>query len=336
MRRAAGAMALMLVALATPAAHAGSDPAPPEPQRVTVIGDSVLTAVLWNAAPLEVLQHALDVDMEVEVCRRLTGVSCPFEGQEAPTLMDTVRALGPRLRPTVVVEVGYNDFQDTFAENVEQSVSALVANGAKRILWLNLREAQQQYPSMNAALVAAAQRHPELTVVDWNSYARDHAEWFQNDGIHLVYPGAIALATLIHTAIVQPPTPPVTVTPQQAPPQQAPALAPRTQQISSRPSAHSNKRPAVRPMILTARLPNARVGQHYVGALKAGGGVAPFRWKLSSGALPKGLRLEASGRITGTPTRALRASFVVSVTDGHGAKATRRELIVVGSARAHA
>jgi hypothetical protein len=326
-------MALMLVALATPAAHAGSDPAPPEPQRVTVIGDSVLTAVLWNGEPLETLQHGLDVDMEVEVCRRLTGVSCPFEGQEAPTLMDTVNALGPRLRPTVVVEVGYNDYQDTFAENVEESVSALLANGAKRILWLNLREAQQQYPSMNAVLVAAAQRHPELTVVDWNSDARDHPEWFQNDGIHLVYPGAIALATLIHDAVNQPATSPATVTPQQAPTQQAPAVqAPRTQQVSSRQSAHSNRRPAVRPpTILTARLPNARVGRRYVSTLKAGGGVAPFRWKLSSGSLPKGLRLEASGRITGKPTRAVRASFVVSVTDARGARATRREVIVVGS-----
>jgi hypothetical protein len=327
MRRAAGAMALMLVALATPAAYAGSDPAPPEPQRVTVIGDSVLTAVLWNGEPLEVLQHGLDVDMQVEVCRRLTGVSCPFEGQEAPTLMDTVNALGPRLRPTVVVEVGYNDYQDTFAENVEQSVSALLANGAKRILWLNLREAQQQYPSMNAVLVAAAQRHPELTVVDWNSDARDHPEWFQNDGIHLVYPGAIALATLIHNAVNQPATPPATVTPQQAPTQPAP----RTQQVSTRQTAHSNKRPAVRPpAVLTARLPNAHVGQRYAGMLRASGGIGPFRWKLSSGVLPRGLRLEAYGRIIGKPTRAVRASFVVCVTDAHGAKATRREAIVVG------
>src|SRR4051794_36171993 len=133
MRLAAGAFALMLVALATPLAHAGSDPTTPEPQRVTVIGDSVLTAVLWNGEPLQILERGRDVDMEVEVCRRLTGESCPFEGQVAPTLLDTVHALGPRLAPTVVVEVGYNDFQDTFAENVEQSVQALLANGAKRI-----------------------------------------------------------------------------------------------------------------------------------------------------------------------------------------------------------
>ena len=35
---------------------------------------------------------------------------------------------------------------------------------------------------MNADIVAAAQKHPELEVIDWNVYSRSHPEWFQNDG----------------------------------------------------------------------------------------------------------------------------------------------------------
>ena len=40
--------------------------------RVTVIGDSVLTAVEWNATPRAILQQGLDVQWDVGVCRTLT------------------------------------------------------------------------------------------------------------------------------------------------------------------------------------------------------------------------------------------------------------------------
>ena len=208
---------------------------------------------------------------------------------------------------------------ETFAQNVEQAVQALLANGAKRILWVNLREAQGQYPGMNAVLVAAAHRYPELTVVDWNATTSGHPEWFQNDGIHLVHPGAIALATLIRTALDQPTAPP-TVTPQQASAPAGAALA-AAERAREQPSGgyvpRSSPLGCPAPTLATATSARCRTG----------GGVAPFRWTLSWGALPRGLRLEASGRITGTPTSARRASFVVTVTDAHGAKATRRELI---------
>ena len=54
---------------------------------------------------------------------------------------------------------------------------------------------------MNDAIRAAATRHPEMTIVDWNLYSRSHPEWFQTDGLHLNGAGATAMATLLHQAL---------------------------------------------------------------------------------------------------------------------------------------
>lgn len=102
--RAVAVMFLTAVAaLCAPAASTAAGP------RVTVIGDSILTAVLWNSAPLSILTAGYDVRMDVGICRTLTGTSCPFDGERVPTVLDVVHADGSGLGPTVVVEAGYND-----------------------------------------------------------------------------------------------------------------------------------------------------------------------------------------------------------------------------------
>ena len=65
-----------------------------------------------------------------------------------------------------------------------------------------MHESQQQYIGMNQVLVAAARRHSEVTIVDWNTYSRDQPSWFQDDGIHLFYDGAIGMATLLHASLL--------------------------------------------------------------------------------------------------------------------------------------
>jgi sugar lactone lactonase YvrE len=68
--------------------------------------------------------------------------------------------------------------------------------------------------------------------------------------------------------------------------------------------------------ISTATLPAATVGTAYSQTVAAGGGAKPYRFSLSSGALPAGLTLNATtGAVTGTPTAATTASFAVKVTD---------------------
>jgi hypothetical protein len=270
----------MAVALAvlTVVPQSGATTAPPP--RVTVIGDSILTAVLWNEQPLSILTHGLDMDLKIGICRRLTGVSCPFEGGEVPTLVDLVNELGSNLGHTVLVEVGYNDDPSTFAQSVEESITALLRAGARQIVWVNMREWQQQYIGMNQDLRAAARRHPELTIADWNAYSNSNYSWFQGDGTHLAYDGAIAMANLLHDELAEVVAPPQVIVP--------------------------------------PRLPVARVGRPYATRLVAKGGIAPYHWQLTSGPLPRGLRLLADGHITGTPCRSADLWLIFRATDAFG------------------
>jgi hypothetical protein len=260
-----------------------------DPPRVTVIGDSVLTAVEWNGTPRSILQEGLAVQLDIGVCRTLEEVSCPFEGTIVPTLLDVVHSQGPQLGENVLVEVGYNDPATEFAQRVEDSIDALLAAGVKRILWVNMREWQQQYVGMNQILVAAAARHPEVTIIDWERYSHDHYSWFQGDGVHLVYDGAVAMATLLNASIKQ----------------------------------------VLAPVISSAPLPVAHAGKTYSARLVAEGGDAPYRWRLTSGTLPRGLHLLADGRITGTPHRPGRLALVLQAVDSEGATALRRATLVI-------
>jgi hypothetical protein len=55
--------------------------------------------------------------------------------------------------------------------------------------------------------------------------------------------------------------------------------------------------------ISTSSLPNGQLGTAYSTTLNASGGISPYTWTLTSGALPAGLNLAAStGVISGTPT----------------------------------
>jgi hypothetical protein len=281
---------VLCVALCSSGASATAEP------QLTVIGDSVLTAVQWNQAPLAILENGLDVRMEIGVCRTLTGTSCPFEGGRVPTLLDLVRELGPQLGPNVLVELGYNDPPGTFAQNVDQAIDALLAAGVTRILWVNLHEWQPQYARMNAALDKVAGRHPEVAVLDWRTYSRNQWSWFQGDGVHLTYTGAIAMATFLRESVTE-------------------ALSPLA--------------------LTTPSLPPAVVGQPVDVQLAAAGGIPPYRFG-ESGVRLHGLRLLASGRIYGTPTRPGTVRLLLRVTDSFGYSATRGVVLTICASHSEA
>ena len=77
--------------------------------------------------------------------------------------------------------------------------------------------------------------------------------------------------------------------------------------------------------VTTTSLPAADHGATYKAQLAAAGGTAPYRWSITSGHLPVGLKLNAKGAITGTPKAgAASETFTVQVTDKtrHTATAT--------------
>jgi hypothetical protein len=247
-----------VLALSASTAHAGAR----DVQHVTLIGDSVADAIGNTNSAIGIVKQGVDMDLEVAPCRRVEGEGCPVNGVRPPSVVQLAKAMGPKLGANVVVSVGYNDYEDQYAQNIDDALNAFKAAGVKHVWWLTLRAAHHPYVSMNDDIEAAAKTHPELTVIDWNVYSRSHADWFQDDGLHLLQPGADAMATLIHDSLL-------------------------------------DGGVALKPVrVDTAALPVARRSKPYAARLQASNGLAPYRWSLLERA-PKGLHLEADGRIIG-------------------------------------
>jgi hypothetical protein len=75
--------------------------------------------------------------------------------------------------------------------------------------------------------------------------------------------------------------------------------------------------------ILQTTLPAGTVGSPYSHTLAAAGGVEPYSWSVSAGALPPGLQLNASGVLSGTPTAAGTFPVTIRVQDQSQASATK-------------
>jgi hypothetical protein len=72
------------------------------------------------------------------------------------------------------------------------------------------------------------------------------------------------------------------------------------------------------------------VGQAYDGGFFYGGGVAPYSWSISAGALPPGLRINSStSEVTGTPTTRGTFAFTARLTDAKGATLDTPETITI-------
>ena len=80
-------------------------------------------------------------------------------------------------------------------------------------------------------------------------------------------------------------------------------------------------------------LPNAVEGQAYQANLVAAGGVPPYRYRVASGALPRGLSLGAqTGSLTGTPTESGAFGLTFEVTDATNSTAQAQMTLSVATA----
>ena len=281
--RAGAALTLVGLIFAGASGAATSDP------RVTVFGDSAATAVAYDPEAKRILGRGVDLRLEVAACRRLGDLSCPYDGERPPNVIDRATTLGSELGRVVVVLVGYNDYESRYALNIEKALAVFRAAGVERVLWATLRAERQSYVTMNEAIREAATRSPALTVLDWNELSRGRPDWIQADGIHLTALGAQAMATMVSDSLV--------------------ALG-----VAPRPT------PAARALaIRRSALPQGRLGRAFSTRLRAAGGTQPYRWLRAGGVLPRGLRLTTLGRLTGVPTRAGTFRLRVRVVDRTGA-----------------
>ena len=91
--------------------------------RVTIFGDSAATAMAYDPEAKRILGRGIDLKLEVAACRRLATLSCPYDGVRPPSVVERAAALGRELGPVVVVFVGYNDYENTYRENIEEALT---------------------------------------------------------------------------------------------------------------------------------------------------------------------------------------------------------------------
>ena len=86
-------------------------------------------------------------------------------------------------------------------------------------------------------------------------------------------------------------------------------------------------------VVRTSKLPAAREGRSYRARLRANLGTTPYRWKVTRGKLPAGIRLRRDGTLFGRPRKPGTYRFTVRVKDtSHPTMtATRRLVLIVGT-----
>jgi hypothetical protein len=190
---------LVVALCCAPASGAAAAKRRPQ-QRLTIFSDSVGAALNWDSTAKRIIEHGNRVLFELRPCGRLVQVGCITP--PPPSVLGTVRALGRRIGPTVVVFIGYNDSPLLYRNGLPVVLKAMRKRGVKHILWFTLRAVNKQYADINEAIYAARQKwRPLMTVLDWNHYSSTHRSWYASDGIHLSGAGAIGFATYLHRSL---------------------------------------------------------------------------------------------------------------------------------------
>ena len=173
---------------------------PRRQQHVTIFSDSVGAALNWDSTAKRIVEHGNHVLFELHPCGRLVQLGCITP--PPPSVLGTVRALGRRIGPTVVVFLGYNDSPLIYRNGMPVVLRAMRRRGVEHVIWLTLRALNKQYADINEAIYAAERKwRSGMTVLDWNHYSSAHTSWYAADGIHLSGVGAIAFATYLHRSL---------------------------------------------------------------------------------------------------------------------------------------
>jgi hypothetical protein len=170
-------------------------------QHLTIFSDSVGASLNWDSTAKRIIERGDRVLLELHPCGRLVQPGC-LSTDPPPSVLGTVRALGRRVGPNVVVFVGYNDDPATYRNGIPVVLRAMRNHGVKHVLWLTLRAVSKQYVDTNHSIYAAGQKWRSLmTVLDWNHYSASHPSWFATDGVHMSGAGAIAFASYLHRSL---------------------------------------------------------------------------------------------------------------------------------------
>jgi lysophospholipase L1-like esterase len=95
----------------------------------------------------------------------------------------------------VVIHLGTNGFTD--AGEIDATLQALAAVPRVVLLTVQVNGTRRWEAPVNAEILAAAARWPNVRIADWKAVSDGHPEYFRSDRIHPSQPGAVAYANLI-------------------------------------------------------------------------------------------------------------------------------------------
>lgn len=166
--------------------------------RVVVVGDSLTVGTEANLRTLADL-HGFTLELSAQ------------NGRQIPAGAGELERLGAPTADLVVVALGTNDaaqpgFDRTAADGLIDE--AMTAAGGAPVLWVNVYRdpgtaAGDAAESFDDALLAAEQRHPNLTVLDWASYVEANPEVMDADRIHHTWEGYVARSQWLRDEIVR-------------------------------------------------------------------------------------------------------------------------------------
>jgi hypothetical protein len=170
--------------------------------RVTFVGDSVAASIHYVPSARDRLARGLRLRLDLAVCRRLVSASCSYQGTTPSTALQAVQSLGRSLGDVLVVDVGYNEGAGGYREGMRRIIRAALAQGAKGVVWVTLREYRDIYRSTNVSIRSEAKRWRQVRVADWNAFSSGKP-WFRGDGLHLTSAGAHGLADLVRPYVLE-------------------------------------------------------------------------------------------------------------------------------------
>jgi lysophospholipase L1-like esterase len=124
-------------------------------------------------------------------------------GRSTRWAIDQVRAR-PSVPRYVVVVLGSNPGSSSagFTDDVQTLRDALVARGARRIVWIPPHDSDAgRYFEKNAILEEADKNDSRLFVPDWGAVLEENPHYIGDDGLHLTDAGYEALATFIRDVL---------------------------------------------------------------------------------------------------------------------------------------
>lgn len=114
-----------------------------------------------------------------------------------------------------------------------------------------------------------------------------------------------------------------------------PNCSPKLTTSATTPTPSPSPTPTAPLQASTAPFHAGEVGVAYTPvALAANGGVQPYTWTITTGALPDGLNLGSDGSVSGTPTRAGGFSFTIQLADAGGSATALPATIAIAASPA--